>query len=473
MRLHGFVTSCIIVLLIVLLSAPPLKAGTGQQEKQWVVFHKDIPESAVRFNVSLEYSPSRQNFCQLSQELRAEALPENRKNKGYKQQINITTAIDGYQYRLLFGEASDLNLLSRDAEQLFKVEIIRWEQNRKPEIFKEGYMMLGREIEIPFQICGNQMNLPVSGPVSGAFMINIYNSDRTLLRGDFRTHIDGQLSGSALTEGAALNVSITSNDSLKLEDRNVNLNIKPFDKNIQSSSASSKITDIFDIRGAKLAVEKVTSDCSQLVLAVLHGDLNQSSEQLNKLILNKPVPNFARVELVQRKLVTLKDLKAQAGTEGHIVMLFGEFKENLPPGMMPGRMPSYMPMSELALDETAVSKILRQDIVKPLVIVFVCQSLQFGDLYEKWLDRNPEFLIISDFGNPMNTRFQIPFRGGPMPYYNERTITKETLREFFGIAENKVAVLLINGQGDLLYMNKDAGQQFSETLTGINTLMKK
>ena len=69
----------------------------------------------------------------------------------------------------------------------------------------------------------------------------------------------------------------------------------------------------------------------------------------------------------------------------------------------------------------------------------------------------------------MDVQFWFPSR---QPSYHRPSAKIETLREQFVLPENKVSVLLVNGKGNLVYIDVDAGQQLAENLTEINRLMR-
>ena len=72
----------------------------------------------------------------------------------------------------------------------------------------------------------------------------------------------------------------------------------------------------------------------------------------------------------------------------------------------------------------------------------------------------------------MDTWFQLPYME-PHHYYNrnERRQT-ETLRKNLNLPEKGVITALIDSRGILKYINTNASDQLSDSLTQINTLIK-
>jgi hypothetical protein len=461
-----------IIFLTVSLPSLQVEVCADSQQKQWVVFQERIPENSVRYSVALKYLPSEATLYSTSRgSIKSAALPEGEQINGYKERIKFGSAINGYQYSVLLRGADELALLNSDGRQIRKVRILRSKQDVEPEVLKEGYLFFGSQLDIPFELPGQQLDLATNESVPGTFSFNIYGGDPYSSQGSFSTVLRGSLSGSAFIEGANLGVSVSYKESLRLNDRFVSLTVQPFDEKVPYDSTSGKITDVLNLRATKLVVEKIASDSSEIVLAVIHGDIRQTLKKDEPyLSVSKPVPTFARVDLIRRKLLTLEELCKKTGPKRHIVLIFGDLKRK-------STVPDYYYRSqvtgELTLDETMVLEILKRDLKYQPVVVFVCRRFFISDLYEKWLNQDPEFYIVADYSNPMNAQFWSPFRDYPpySPPYPRPSVKEETLREQFVLPEGKVSILLVNGEGKLTYINVDAGQQLAESLTEINKLI--
>lgn len=444
-----------------------LSSQVRADEKQWVVFRDNIPQEVERFNIVLEFTHSSSRFYDASRHgIKSEEIEGGRKKDKYKQQLNLGMAVDGNQYVVMIKDASDIKIISKNSDRLCMAKVLRIKDNKKSETVKEGLLFLNRDLEIPLEVFPEQIAVPFKEPVTGVLKINIYSSNYPVYEGRYRATLNGTLSGSTSTKKAFLNASITCKNSLELKDRYLNLSLKPFDDQMASASCNGKISDTLMLGSAKLVIEKMASDGSELVLALLDGDLDQERKQDDTLAtVGKPFPVFARVELVKRQLLTLDDLKKQAGSDGYVVLVFGNFKRAMP--QFYGGRP---PMRNLLLDEMMIFDILKKDCEKPIVIGFVCQQLSLSDLYEKWLGRDPEFHVISDFSNPLNMQLI----GISMEPHMYRPFDRgETLRGKLKFENEKVIIALIDGNGDLVYLNTDAGNELAGSLVQINNLMRE
>ena len=211
-------------------------------------------------------------------------------------------------------------------------------------------------------------------------------------------------------------------------------------------------------------MEKIATDSSEIILAAIHGDLAQSAQGQLHLGINKPVPAFSRVELIGRKLLTLDQLCKKAGRRGYTVLIFGDLKRQPSEYYRPD-----MGMNKLTLDESMILDILQRDSKTPPTVVFVCREILLSDLYEKWLGQDPGFYILSDYSNPMEMNFLPPSNRSSR--YRQPT-KPETLRGQFLLPENNVSIVLINGEGNIIYININAGKQLEESLTRINKLIR-
>jgi hypothetical protein len=112
---------------------------------------------------------------------------------------------------------------------------------------------------------------------------------------------------------------------------------------------------------------------------------------------------------------------------------------------------------------------LKKDCEKPIIIAFVCQQLSISDLYEKWLGHDPEFRVLSDFSNPIN----VFGAAGMDPRMFNPSQRGETLRGNFKFENEKTITVLVDGNGDTVYLNTDAANELAGSLVKINTLMRE
>ncbi|MHC4483467.1 MAG: hypothetical protein ACYSW4_07965 [Planctomycetota bacterium] len=453
------------ILLIALLGALQVEVSAQGQEKQWNVLHNRVPEGSKRYTVALQYTPSRSNFYSASRDdFKSAALAEAEQIDGYKEHIDFGTALGGYRYSVLLRDAPEFRLINRDGRRIHRARILRSRHDETSEIVLEGYFFLGNQIEIPFELAGHELALPTHESIPGTFMMNVYSHNPYSYRGSLHTRLRGSLTGSTFTEDADLKVSLSYRESIQPKSASVNLALEPFDKEVPHASASGKITDVLKLRSAKIVVEKIATDSSEIVLAVINGDLEQALTGQPHLSVGEPVPDFARVDLIRRQLLTLEDFCTRAGRKGWVVLIFGDLKRQPVEYHHRGQETMGLP-----LDETVILEILKKDVQTPPVVVFVSRQFFFSDLYERWLGQEPDFYLIADYSNPMDLRFWFPFRHES---HHRPSGKIETLRKQLILPENKASILLANGEGNLVYIDVDAGQRLEKSLTQINGLMK-
>ena len=452
----------------VLLAALQTEDWADSQGKQWIVCWDQIPENAARYKINLRYEPSKSAFYRASQRnIKSVALAEEEQIDKYEQRISFDTAVDGCQYSILMRPANEVVLLNRDGMQILMARLLRSRQYSEAEILQEGCLFLGHQLKIPFELAGRQVGVPTTDVVPGTFYINIHGHTPYSYQGSFSTTIRGSVSGSTLIDGTSLELSLSHKESSQPKDWRVNLTVRVIGEEAPIDSAGGKIADVLTLQSAKLVVEKMSSDNSEIVLATLDGDVSKAKEGWlkSRLSIGKTLPAFARVDLTRRRLLTLEELRKEAWLKQHIVFIFGELKRQPSEYGYRGRV-----ISELMLDEAVILRTLQKGLKYSPVVVFVCRRLYLPDLYEKWLGQDVEFYVISDYSNPMDVQFWISSRHYPPSYDSPHNIT-ETLRGQFTLPEDKVSVLVTNDRGNLEYIKVDAGQELAEALAEINKLI--
>jgi hypothetical protein len=437
-------------------------------EKEWIVFQDNLSKDLQRINFKLEFSPSSAPFYDAYQHsIKSEKLAEEQ--DGYPYQMDLGTLIDGNPYKVLIKDTADMNIISEHSERLFTIRVIRLRENQEPETVKEGILPMGNDLVIPLEVSPEKLGIPFKGPVKGSMRIAVSGNSFPGYEGRCQTTLTGILSGTTSTDQAFLRASMTCGESLELKNRHLNLVVEPLGDKRNSIACVGKVSEPLTLRSAKFFVEKIASDSSELVLVLVDGTLVQEIKPDEPILtVGKPFPGFARVDLVRRELVSLDGLRKEAGDDGYVVLIFGDLK--MAPQPFYGGQP---PMRNLPFDETMISDILKKDCEKSLVIGFVCQQLPLVFLYEKWLGRDPEFHVLSDFSNPLDMQF-IGIRTEPgmyrPPYDRERG---ETLRGNLKLENQKVVTALIDANGGLVYLNPDAGTELAKSLAQINTLIKE
>ncbi|MCD6392807.1 MAG: hypothetical protein J7M40_04800 [Planctomycetes bacterium] len=432
--------------------------------------HDNLSQEFERVTIPLKFKASSSSFYSGStQKFKSKKIAESGENAKYTERLDFGTLVDGNEYSVLVADADDLSFVSENSSRLCKVKLLRTSQKEEAATLREGYLFLQKDVSIKLKVCPKEIGIPSTEPVPLTFRMTIYSSRPPAYDASLRISLTGALSGSTATDNALVGASITCKNSLELTDRYLNLSVKPYDDRMSPLTTAGKIPDMLTLGSAKLVVEKITADCSEVVLALLHGDLVQEKAktkekgQAQTPEVGKPFPAFARVDLLNRCLLTLDDLTKEAGSDGCVALVFGDFKSNIPPQY------SGMPqVRKLSLDEAMICEILKKDLQKSVIVAFACQELPLSVLYEKWLGADPGFYVFSDFSNPLKVQFGVP--GMQRPYYG-RPVRDETLRGQLALPETGVATALINGQGDLVYLNTEAGTELAGSLVHINKLI--
>ncbi len=434
-------------------------------EKEWVVLHNNLPEDAQRMTIQLEFTPSNTPLYESSQNMiKSEKLEEDPDE--YQQKLDLGTRIDGNRYVVLLKDASDLHFISQNPERFCMAKILRLNEDNEAETLKEGLLSMNSEVVIPLEVDPDKLGISFNEAIKGVLRIGVSSNSYPVYEGRCQTTLNGVLSGSLSMEQAFLDASIVCGDALEWKNRNIHLTLKPFSDRNVSSACVGRLSDTLIMGSAKLVVEKIASDSSELVLAHLDGDLVQEKQQDESFpTVGKPFPAFVRVELIQRHLMSLDDLRNEAGEEGYIVLIFGDFKTPMPPYY--GGQP---PMRNLPLDESMISDVLKKDCETPIVIGYICQQIPMGFLYEKWLGREPEFHVLSDYSNPLDLQI-VGSRMEPgmfRPYDRG-----ESLRGNLKLENQKVVTALIDGKGGLVYLNLDAGGELAKSLIQMKKLIRE
>ena len=150
---------------------------------------------------------------------------------------------------------------------------------------------------------------------------------------------------------------------------------------------------------------------------------------------------------------------------------------NLKPALSSGQSHRYYGGNEkndcLPLGEEMMLKTVGEGLESPPLVVFICRQFNIADIYEKWLDKKPNFYVVTEYSNPMDTFFTMPYIEPHHFNNNMRNRNVETLRTNLELAENTIIVAMIDNNGILKYINTNASKELSKSLTDINVLIRK
>jgi hypothetical protein len=388
--------------------------------------------------------------------------------------VDFDPAPVGIRCALLLRPAKEIEWLGREDSgyNLFRIAILQGRAGEDLKTVKEGYISMGQSFSLPVEIPGAQLGLPVKQLVRGSLDFRFDTTRPETYRAFLALNLNASLTGSVMTDSAKVDATLEVPGSRRLEDRQIVIQVTPFDKRLRPDTASGKISDIITLQTSRLVVERIMADYSRVGLAVVDGRLGERSpeelvDQSRGIAPRRPLPRFARVDLIRRRLVSLDDLCAEAGETGRIVLVFGDRPPEMP-GYYEG--PGGRAGAPLPMEETLIQKTLSSGVEKPLILVFVCRRFDPATLYDKWLGTDPTFYMLSDYSQPSAALgFRGPYFPRGMPGSGAQA---ETLRGKFALPEDKVSVLLVDGTGTVLHVEPDAQDKLERVLTGINEMVR-
>lgn len=448
---------------------PEAEAGS------WIVLQQGLDKDAARYEISLSMSDTRagQSGNQpIEKAFRRLDASEN----GFTHRADFDPTPMGIQCSLLLRPAREIEWLGREDSgyNLIRVAVLQGREGEDPKAVREGYVSMGQNFSLPVEISGDQLGLPTKQPVRGSLDFRVDMTRPETYRALLTLNLNASLTGSVMTDSAKVDATVGSLGLKRLEDRQIVIQVTPFDKRLRPDTASGKISDIISLQTSRLVVEKIMADYSRIGLAVVYGRPGERSpeELVNEargIAARRPLPRFARVDLIRRRLVNLDDLCAETGESGRIVLVFGDRAPEVPGyyEASGGRLAAPLPM-----DEDLIKKTLSSGVETPLTLVFVCRRFDPATLYDRWLGTDPTFYMISDFSQPS---YALASRG-PGPYYARGMAGSgsqpESLRGKFALPEDRVSVLLVDGTGTVLHVEPDAQDKLERVLTGINEMIR-
>lgn len=457
-----------IIAVISLILISGISFGDEINDKDWVVLHENISQGAERLTIPLTYNNNSSYYFRSSQtNINSEIIEKPQKDK-YTHRFDLGKLIDGNRYVLMIKEPEEMKLLTDNSNKMLAAKLVKVIDKDKTETVEEGIMFQHNSFEINLQVPPEKLFLPRKKPLNAQLSLSVRNQNQNTYVCRKTVTVKGAVTGTASTDKAAVKVSLASNNPNAVKSTIVNLTIEPFDGQMRTLQARDQITNIIKLGSARAVVEKIAADCSELVLAMLSGNVEQVKiVKENETKIGKPFPDFANVDMIQRKLITLSDLKNEAGNDGYIVLLFGDFKINVSGncGFNPNE-------GRFSLDETIMTNIIRGQTEKNVVIGYICKQLSLTDLYEKWLGTEPGFHVISDFSNPLDMQI-MSANSEPYMYRNRnRNEEGESLSKNLNFGQN-IVIVLLDSTGKIVYMNEKADKELSLCLTQINGLIKE
>ncbi|HET7625919.1 MAG TPA: hypothetical protein VFM25_11715 [Verrucomicrobiae bacterium] len=330
---------------------------------------------------------------------------------------------------------------------------------------REGLQSFGGDLTIP-------VDLPLPG-IGTTRLKNIHGSIGYSINGSQNGKPEVysgrsptlQVAGSNVSDEGKLTLTATVPDELAVTpDVQLTLRFEPLDPSLPERTASGKITDLLTLGTARFAVTSLAPDFSSATLAVVSGSLKQTLQQ--QLKAGAEMPPFSQMNLLTRQTITREDLLTGAKNSAGIVFIFGDLQSETGQSF-PGYPPSFRgPGSVLPLPPSAVVEQVCVGLKSKVVVVLVTRQISLGFLYGDLRNQTPDYLILSDFIDPLQTAFQLPqsrsrgWSGPSFPIGRDQP----SLRQLFNLPEQTLSIVAFNRMGKVLYVKADAGNTFLTSL---------
>jgi len=373
--------------------------------------------------------------------------------------FEVATLPDGTRYLAVLIDDKTVKFLNRNNEPVWRARIYKlapW-NDAKPELLREGLQSSGNDVMIPVEmevpgigaIKVKTLRTEVGYNVSGGYQggkPQVYSG-----RGAAMT-----VSGSQVLPEGKVTVTVNVPDEMMVTpNTQITLQFEPLTPGLPDRTASGKITDYLSLESARFMVTDLASDFSVVAVAVTTDSLEETLKR--QLQLGAQMPAFSQVDLVTRKTITREELLARAKNSAGIIFVFGDLQSSAGPS--PG---VYIPPMHggmgLPLPTAEVAEQAGLDQAKPL-LVLITRQIGMEYLYQELRNKTPDYLVLSDYTDPLRTAFRTSQSGwyGPGgPYQNSHS---PSLRQLFNLPD-KLAVVAFDSSGKVVFVNADASGRF-------------
>ena len=444
-----------------------------------------VPEGAKRLTISLavseEGSPRQQGYlAQRSPEQAAEvsSLPAEislaytgKEFSAYE----IAALPDGTRYLVVLNEDKALKFLNRNEASMWYARIYRNPPgtDAKPELLREGFQSPGNDVTFPVEL-----QLPGIGTTKLTklrteigYSVNSYSSSKFQVYTGRGAPLN--VTGSQVTQEGKLTLTVSVPEEMVVtRDTQVSLRFEPSKPGLPERVASGKVSDFLTLGSTRLVVAGIEPDFSKATLAIVAGSLEETLKQ--QLQLGEQMPAFSQVDLVTRKTVTKEELLARTKGAAPVVFVFGDLPQSgvrSPYGggpSYPGMMPA------LSLPPGEVAEQLGLELEPKPVVVFVTRQISMDFLYGDLRNKTPDYLVLTDFPDPLRTSFRIPQMNPGGWYGPPNMATREpALRQLFNLPERMVSIAAFDSTGKVVYVKADAGNDFLPSIAQTRAALKK
>jgi hypothetical protein len=376
---------------------------------------------------------------------------------------------DGTHYLVVLNEDKSIKFLNRvEPNMWWYARIYRapGESGAKPELLREG-----------LQSPGNDVTFPIELPLPGLGTTRV-----TRLRTEVGYNISGnlngkpqvfsgrgpalQVTGAQIYQGGKLTLTVTAPTLFTLTpDTQVSLQFQPLQPGLPEHAAFGKITDFLTLGAARFVITDLAPDFSSATLALVEGSLERTLKQ--QLEIGSRMPPFSQVDLATRHSVTREEVLTKARSASGVVFVFGDLApaggrfgaRMLPP---PGRGQT----TALPLPPGEVVEQLGVELRPKPLVVLVTRQIGLDFLYEDLRNKTPDYVLLTDFADPLQTTFRPP-QSNPGGWYGPQYPVRSeepSLRQLFNLPTQTLSIVVFDQQGKVLYVKADAGSAFLPSL---------
>lgn len=438
-----------------------------------------VPEGAKRLTIPLTVSdPDAQGFSnrryigmqpnEILQPL--DSVPQalsNAYTAGKNFAFEFATLPDGTRFIVLLGKFDSMKNLTRNQFEIWHARIYKFSQgdNSEPELLREGFQTPGGEVTFPLTVPIPDIgtNHVDTAQLEVGYSINGTPNNEPMVYS--RRNLALTLSGTQITEEGQLTVTAAVPETFKVSpETSLTLSFHPLEPGLPDHIASGTARDLITLGSARIAVVSMASDFSSVTLAVVAGSLKETFQE--SVAVGADMPPFSQVDLVNRRTVTREDVLATARTNSGVVFIFGDLapaggrynSRYVPPNVNRDSATLPLPVSEIA-GQLAIST------DPPPLLVIVTRQIGIDFLYGDLRNKTPDYLLITDYVDPLQTSFQLTQPGSP-PFYRPRDSNPQepSLRQVFDLPDKALPIVAVDNSGKVVYVRVDAQNTFLASL---------
>jgi hypothetical protein len=367
---------------------------------------------------------------------------------------------DRTRYLVVLHEEKSLKFLNRHDQNVWwyaRIYRLAGDDGSEAELLREG-----------FQSQGNDVTFPIDLPLTGIGATKL-KSLRTEIGFSISGNQNGrpqvfsgrgaplQVTGSVLREEGKLTLTLAVPDALTVTpDMQATLRFQPLQPGLPEHTAAGSVTDFLTLGAARFIVTDVSADFSLATLAVVAGSLEQTVKR--QLEVGTKMPPFSQVDLVTRTTITREHVLTRARDAAGVVFVFGDL-----PVPMSGYAPRMGPYGRVAdaslpLRPAEVAEQATVEMEPRPLVVLVTRQIAMEFLYEDLRNETPDYLLLADFTDPLQTSFRLP-QNHPGGWYGHPAQAGEeaSLRQLFNLPADTLSIAAFDRSGSVVYVAAEAG----------------